>query len=92
MRVKKVEYFREYKLKLLFSDRKSKIVDIEPIIKKSKELFHPLRDVECFKKVSLDDIEYPSSIRWANGADICPDVLYEMGVEMKAKIKTNDPL
>jgi len=87
MRVKKVEYFGEYKLKLLFSDRKSKIVDIEPIIKKSKGLFHPLRDVEYFKKVSLDDIEYPSSICWPNGADICPDVLYEMGIEVKAKRK-----
>jgi Protein of unknown function (DUF2442) len=85
MRVKKVEYATEYKLKLLFSDNKLKIVDIEPIINKSKRLFHPLRDIEYFKKVSLDDDEYPLSICWPNGADICPDVLYEMGEEIKEK-------
>jgi hypothetical protein len=62
MRIKKVEYVDGYKLKLLFSDKKTKIVDIEPIIKKSKGLFHPLKDIEYFKKVSLDDSQYPKLI------------------------------
>ncbi len=83
MRVKKVEYFNDYKLKLLFSDKKTKIVDIEPIIKKSKGLFHPLKDIEYFKRVSLDDSEYPMSICWPNGADICPDYLYELGLDVE---------
>ena len=38
MRINKVEYIAEYKLKLLFGDKKTKIVDIEPLIKKYKEL------------------------------------------------------
>lgn len=84
MRVKKVEYVDGYKLKLLFSDKKTKIVDIEPIIKKSKGLFHPLKNIDFFKKVSLDDCEYPLSICWPNGADLCPDVLYEMEKEVNA--------
>jgi Protein of unknown function (DUF2442) len=79
MKVKKVEYFNDYKLKILFSDKKTKIVDIEPIINKSKGLFHPLKDIEYFKKVSLDDSQFPLSICWPNGADICPDLLYELG-------------
>lgn len=79
MRIKKVEYVNGYKLKILFSDKKTKIVDIEPIIKKSKGLFHPLKDIEYFKQVSLDDTQYPLSICWPNGADLCPDVLYRMG-------------
>ncbi len=83
MRVKKVEYFDDYKLKLLFSDKKTKIVDIEPIINKSKGLFHPLKNIEYFKKVALDDSEYPVSICWPNGADICPDYLYELGQDIK---------
>lgn len=83
MKVKKVEYVNKYKLKLLFSDKKEKIVDIEPIINRSKGLFHPLKDLEYFKKVGLDDKEYPLSICWPNGADICPDVLYDMGEEIK---------
>lgn len=87
MRVKKVEYFNDYKLKLLFSDKKTKIVDIEPIINKSKGLFHPLKNIEYFKRVSLDDKEYPMSICWPNGADICPDYLYEMGKDIQEKEK-----
>lgn len=92
MRVKKVEYIDSYRLKLLFSDNKEKIVDIEPIINKSKGLFHPLRDTEYFKKVSLDDAQYPLSICWPNGADICPDVLYEIGKEVKAKKPRQKPI
>jgi hypothetical protein len=87
MRVKKVEYVDRYKLKLLFSDKKTKIVDIAPIISKSKGLFHPLRDIEYFKKVSLDDDQYPLSICWPNGADLCPNVLYEMGQDVKTTTK-----
>lgn len=87
MRVKKVEYVDGYKLKLLFSDKKVKIVDIESIIKKSKGLFHPLKDIDYFKKVSLDDSQYPLSICWPNGADLCPDVLYEMGRDITPTAK-----
>lgn len=83
MRIKKVEYFDDYKLLLLFSDKKTKIVDIEPIIKKSKGLFHPLKNIDYFKKVSLDDLEYPLSICWPNGEDLCPDVLYEIGKDVE---------
>jgi Protein of unknown function (DUF2442) len=92
MRVKKVEYAGRYKLKILFSDKKTKIVDIEPIINNSKGLFHPLRDVEYFKKVFLDDDEYPLSICWPNGADICPDYLYELGSEIQTEVKPKSKL
>lgn len=84
MRIKKVEYFNDYKLKILFSDEKIKIVNIEPIIKTSKRLFQPLKDLDYFKKVSLDDPQYPFSICWPNGEDLCPDVLYDMGVDLVA--------
>ena len=87
MRIKKVEYIDGYRLKLLFSDKKTKIVDIEPIIKKSKGLFHPLKDIEYFKRVSLDDSQHPLSICWPNGEDLCPDVLYGMGKELKENPK-----
>ena len=85
MRVLQVDYVNKYKVKLLFSDKKEKVVDIEPIINKGRKIFQPLKDVEYFKKVSLDDDVSPSSICWPNGADICPDVLYEMGKDLKKK-------
>jgi hypothetical protein len=52
------------------------------LIKKGSFYFEPLKDIDFFKKVSLDDEKYPLSICWPNDADICPDVLYEMGVEV----------
>ena len=81
--VKAVEYIDGYRLKLLFDDKKIKIVDLTNLVKKGGWYFKPLQDIEFFKQVSLDDDEYPSSIRWPNDADICPDVLYEMGTEVK---------
>ena len=81
--VKAVEHIDGYKLKLLFDDKKTKIVDLTDMVKKGGHYFKPLQDIEFFKQVSLDDDEYPSSIRWPNDADICPDVLYEMGTEVE---------
>lgn len=85
MRIKSVEYVDGYRLKLLFNDKKMKIVDLTDIVKKGGYYFEPLQDMEFFKQVSLDDDEYPLSIRWPNDADLCPDVLYEMGMEIKRK-------
>lgn len=81
--VKAVEYIDGYRLKLLFDDNKTKIVDLTDMIKKGGHYFKPLQDVELFRQVGLDDDEYPSSIHWPNGADICPDVLYSMGEDIQ---------
>lgn len=83
MRVKKVEYIDGYRLKLLFSDEKTKIVDLSDLVKTGGFYFDPLRDIEFFKKVSLDDEKYPLSIQWPNDADVCPDVLYEIGEDVQ---------
>lgn len=83
--VKGVEYVDGYRLKLLFDDKKIKIVDLTDLVKKGGYYFKPLQNIEFFKQVSLDDDEYPSSIRWPNDADICPDVLYEMGEDIQTE-------
>lgn len=83
MRIRKVEYMEGFKLKLSFSDKMVKIVDLEKMIKKSGGIFLPLRDIEYFKQVTLDGCQL--SICWPNGADICPDVLYAMGEEVKKR-------
>lgn len=81
MRIKDVKYIKDYKLKLVFSDKAIKVVDLESVIKRSGGIFLPLKDLDYFKQVALDDCQL--SICWPNGADICPDSLYEMGVELK---------
>jgi hypothetical protein len=87
MRVKKVEYVDGYRLKILFSDRKTKIVDLSNLVKEGGFYFTPLRDIEFFKKVSLDDEKNPYSIMWPNDADICPDVLYKIGKNLEKSPK-----
>ena len=74
-KVKKVEYLKDYKLKLKFNDRKTKIVDLWPRIKNAKGIMKPLKNIEYFKQVSCDGI----TVLWPNGVDLCPDSLYMMG-------------
>ena len=80
MRIKEVEYVREHKLKLLFNDNKIKIVDLEEIVKKGKGMFLPLKKLEYFKQVSIDNDGI--TICWPNGADLSPDVLYDIGKDV----------
>jgi len=84
IRVKKVEYLRDYKLKILFNNGKIKIVDFENWISEGKDFYlKPLQDLAFFQTVRLDEHKY--SICWPNGADFCPDVLYEIGEEIPKK-------
>lgn len=85
--VKAVTYIDGYRLRLLFDDNVIKIVDLTELVSKGGRYFKPLQDIEFFKQVSLDDDEHPSSICWPNDADICPDVLYKMGEEIKESKK-----
>lgn len=82
-RVKNVKYIEKYKLQLSFYNGDVRLVDFEKRLESAKNIFVPLKDVEYFKKVSCDD----TTIVWPNGLDLCPDVLYEMGVEVKAEKK-----
>jgi len=81
MRINKVEYLEEYQLKLVFNDEKVKIVDLEEIVKKGRGMFLPLKDLKYFKQVAVDDDNI--TICWPNGADLCPDVLYEIGKDIQ---------
>lgn len=72
IRIKKVEYHAEYKLKLLFSDDKTKIVDFKDWIEERGIYLLPLQNIQYFKKVRMDGFNY--SICWPNGADFSPDV------------------
>jgi len=88
MRVKKAEYMSEYKIKLLFSDGVTKIVDFKPFLEDAKNLFIPLLDIEYFKSFAVDD----TTISWPNEVDFCPDVLYEIGKDVQEQKKLAKPL
>lgn len=79
MRVKEAKYIDGYKIKVVFSDGVSKVVDFAPFLKNAKHVFIPLKDIEYFKKFIVDDI----TLSWPNDADFEPEFLYEMGIEVK---------
>lgn len=81
VRIKKVEYLGDYKLRLYFSDKVVKNVDLEQFLSGAKNLLLPLLDKEFFKKVKCDG----TTVVWPNGVDLCPDVLYDMGISENIK-------
>ena len=80
--VKKINYIDGYKISITFNDRKTKIVDIEPYLKRG--VFLPLKDPKFFNRVKV----LGNTLVWPNEADFCPDVLYEIGVEERVKKKS----
>lgn len=74
--VTSVRYLHDHVLELTFSDGSSGQVDWRVRLEKANPagVFGPLRDPSYFAQVEL--WADAGTIRWPNGADICPDVLY----------------
>jgi hypothetical protein len=87
MKIKKITYISGYKLKILFSNRKTKVIDFQDWIfdKEAGPYLKPLQNLEFFKQFSLDEFAY--SICWPNGADFCPDAIYAKEQEHSNKKK-----
>lgn len=73
LRVIDVDYIKDYELLLTFSDGKRKLCDLKPYLK--GEVFGELLDPFKFIQYGLT----PYTIEWANGADLAPEFLYEIG-------------
>ena len=73
LKVKDVDYCGDYVLELLFSDGERKTVDLFPFLE--GEVFGELRDPDKFIQFGLTRV----TIEWANGADLAPEFLYEIG-------------
>jgi hypothetical protein len=67
----KVKPLENYELLLTFDNSEERIFDLKPYL--SHGIFRQLKDRSLFNsvKVSFDTIE------WANGADLCPEEVYE---------------
>ncbi|WP_455672372.1 DUF2442 domain-containing protein [Phocaeicola sp.] len=73
LRVVDVDYIKDYKLLVTFSDGSKKNVDLEPYL--TGEVFGELLDRDQFIQYGLTRV----TIEWANGADLAPEFLYEIG-------------
>lgn len=68
------KYINQYKIHLLFNDKREGIVDLENIITTDpRPIFKALIDIQKFKnfKVAAD------TIVWENGLDLAPEFLYK---------------
>ncbi|MBQ7042461.1 MAG: DUF2442 domain-containing protein [Muribaculaceae bacterium] len=73
LRVIDVDYIKDYQLKVTFSDGITKIVDLRSYL--TGEVFGELIDLNKFIQYGLTRV----TIEWANGADLAPEFLYEIG-------------
>lgn len=73
LRVIDVDYIKDYELLLKFSDGAVKKVDLHPYLTGS--VFGELLDLNRFVQYGLTHV----TIEWANGADLAPEFLYEIG-------------
>ena len=67
-----VEYLGDYSLVCSFNNGQRRKVDLTPLL--AYPAFADLRDKGNFIQFGLDH-----TIFWANGADIAPEYLYEIG-------------
>ena len=69
--VLEARYVHDYVIWLRFRDGTAGEVDLAPEL--WGEVFAPLRDVEYFKRFTVDP--ELATLVWPNGADICPELL-----------------
>lgn len=74
LKIVDVDYIKDYELLIAFSDGSKKRVDLKPFLK--GEVFGDLLDKDKFIQYSLTN----STIEWANGADLAPEFLHEIGI------------
>ena len=65
-----VKVLNNYELEIIFDNNEKKIFDVKPYLKFKQ--FEQLKDIKMFNTVKVAGL----SIEWENGADICPDELY----------------
>jgi hypothetical protein len=69
--VKNVKPLTDFKLRLTFENNEERIFDMNPFL--NKGIFRELRDTGIFDTVHISF----DTIQWENGADLCPEMLYE---------------
>jgi hypothetical protein len=73
LEVKQAEYLKDFKIFIVFSDGKTKTVDLEKEL--DGNIYKPLKDLNYFKNFTIKF----NTIEWENGADFAPEYLYEIG-------------
>ena len=78
MRPKAIEVkaLEDYILEIKFSNGELKRFDVKPYL--NHKVFEQLKEIDMFNTVKVAGL----SVQWKNGADICPDELYNNSYEI----------
>ncbi|MCF7849916.1 MAG: DUF2442 domain-containing protein [Kiritimatiellales bacterium] len=77
--VEAVTPLTDYKLLLTFDNGEERLFDMKPYL--DTGIFSQLRDQSIFNTAAINF----DTIEWANGADLCPEVLYEKSISHGAR-------
>ena len=72
-RVSAFDIVAPYTLRVLFDDGVEQTIDFLPVL--ADEIYGPLRDLEVFNRVRIDDEVH--TLVWPNGADFDPATLHD---------------
>ena len=73
VRIQKAFPLEDYRLRVTFNTGEEGIFDLKGWL--NGPIFSRLKDKEIFTHVAIDEIA--GTVRWPNGIDLCPDVVYE---------------
>ncbi|MEK6676395.1 MAG: DUF2442 domain-containing protein [Planctomycetota bacterium] len=80
-----VKYVGGTRLRLWFENGEERVIDISELVP-FDGVFEPLRTPSFFAQVRVEpDV---GTIVWPNGADLCPDVLYERSLPFGVTAKS----
>jgi len=83
--LKSVNYGGDYRLIIVFDDDVSKVIDLRnDVIKLQETRYQRLLDKAYFSTAHIH--EETGSLAWDNGYDICPDLLYQIGIATKKRL------
>jgi len=77
LKITDADYIKDYELLITFNDGSRKLADLKPYL--TGEVFGGLLDMGQFVQYGLNGY----TIEWANGADLAPEFLYDIGTDTK---------
>jgi hypothetical protein len=81
LKIQCARYLANYKIYCMFSNGIEKRVDLKDELR--GEMFEPLKDKNIFMQFRVDEVL--KTVIWANGADLAPYSLYEIGKPIRKK-------
>lgn len=83
---KMVRPLSDFRLLITFENGENRLFDVSPYL--DRGVFRELRDPSIFKTAAV----VFDTVEWANGADLCPEVLYEESAPVTEELAVTDAL